>query len=132
MGSASYLQAIRPDTGAIRKLIENSLLHDWIIRIEINGGKSEYACWKQWGETFFALRSAESVIAVLTSCYAKYSDHAIRINAEKVRPQTRMFFTAYNPHYLVTTTNQKSQVSGWHHIETDRQASSHTYPAIVE
>lgn len=107
MGSSSYLQAIKPDTGKIKKLIESSLLFDWIIRIELNHGESRHSRWKQWDQTFFALRAADSVIAALKSCYAKNPHCTIRINAEKVRPQTRMYFTAYDPQYLYTEPRQK-------------------------
>jgi len=112
MGSSSYLQAIKPDTGKIRKLIESSLLFDWIIRIEFDRGESEYACWEQWDQAFFALRTADSVIAALKACYTKNPDFTIRINAEKVRPQTSMYFTAYNPQYLHAEPSLKSQSPG--------------------
>jgi ribulose bisphosphate carboxylase small subunit len=112
MGSSSYLQAIKPDTGKIKKLIESSLLFDWIIRIEFDRGESEHTRWEQWDQTFFALRTAESVIAALKSCYMKNPHRIIRIYAEKFRPQTRMYFTAYNPQYLHTEPSLKPQTSG--------------------
>ena len=100
MGSISYLQAIKPDTGKIHKLIENGLLHDWIIRIEYASGDSEHAQWHQWDESFFALSSADSVIAALKACYTKNPHCTIRINAEKVRPLTCMLYTVYDPRFL--------------------------------
>jgi ribulose bisphosphate carboxylase small subunit len=112
MGSSSYQQAIKPDTGKIKKLVESSLLFDWIIRIEFDRGESEHIRWEQWDQSFFALRTAESVIAALKSCYTKNPHCTIRINAEKLRPQTRMFFTAYNPQYLHTEPCLEAQRSG--------------------
>jgi ribulose bisphosphate carboxylase small subunit len=100
MGSISYLQAIKPDTGKIHKLIENGLLYDWIIRIEYASVESEHAQWYQWNETFFALSSADSVIAALKACYAKNLHCTIRINAEKVRPRSCMLYTVYAPQFL--------------------------------
>ena len=100
MGAADYLLAIKPDTAKLRKIIENGLLFDWIIRIEYTGGTSDYENWLQWKETHFAIRSAESVLAALKRCYEEHPDRLIRINAEKMRPQTRMVYTAYNPEYV--------------------------------
>jgi ribulose bisphosphate carboxylase small subunit len=130
MGSSSYLQAIKPDTGKIKKLIESSLLFDWIIRIEFHRGESECTCWEQWDKSFFALRTADSVIAALKSCYSKYPYYTIRINAEKVRPQTRMYFTAYNPQYLCAEPSLESQTSGLRYTDTHDHASVESCLAI--
>jgi ribulose bisphosphate carboxylase small subunit len=130
MGSSSYLQAIKPDTGKITRLIESSLLFDWIIRIELHRRGSEYSSWEQWDKTFFALRDAESVIAALKSCCSRNPDCTIRINAEKVRPQTCMYFTVYNPQYLHTGTSLKSQTSDLSYTGTRNHASMETYLAI--
>ncbi len=132
MGSASHLLAIKPDTGKIKKLVESSLLFDWIIRIEFDSRESEHSCWKQWDQTFFALRSAESVIAALKACYTKYPDYTIRINAEKVRPQTRMYYTAYNPQYLHAESTLKSQASGLRYTGKQDYASMQTCLDITE
>jgi len=99
MGAADYLQAIRPDTAKLRKIIDNGLLFDWIIRIEYSGGLSDRDNWLQWNEAQFAIRSAEPVLAALKQCYLKHPDRMIRIHAEKIRPETRMLFTVYNPRY---------------------------------
>jgi len=123
MGSSSYLQAIKPDTGKINNLIESSLLFDWIIRIEFHRRGSEYTCWEQWDQTFFALRAAESVIAAVKTCYSRNPDCTIRIYAEKVRPQTRMYFTVYNPQYLHTEAGLKSHTSGLRYTGTRNHAS---------
>ncbi len=100
MGSVNYSQAIKPDIAKVRKLIENSLLADWVLRIEYDSSENESDGWRQWEETFFALRSADDVLDALKACYSKFSDRVIRINAEKIRPQTRMLYTVYNPRYL--------------------------------
>jgi len=132
MGSSSYLQAIKPDTGKIKKLIESSLLFEWIIRIEFDRGESEYTRWEQWDQAFFALRSAESVIAALKSCYSSNPYCTIRINAEKVRPQTSMYFTVYNPQYLHTEPSQKLQAHGLRYTVTRDHASVESRIAIGE
>jgi ribulose bisphosphate carboxylase small subunit len=113
MGSANYLQAIKPDTAKIRKLVESSLLSDWVIRLEYETGKMETADWQQWDEAMFAVRSAEPVLTALSACYSKYPDCTIRINAEKIRPQTRMLYTVYNPGYVTADTKIRPEQSGY-------------------
>jgi len=125
MGAADYLQAIKPDTAKLRKIIENGLLFDWIIRIEYAGEQSNCDNWLQWKEAQFAIRSAEPVLAALKQCYQKHPNCMIRINAEKVRPQTSMLYTVYNPRYVtaddistnISASSQaietKQNLTGW-------------------
>lgn len=111
MGSVNYAQAIKPDTAHIKKLIENSLLGDWIIRIEYESREQGSRCWQQWENAFFALRSADDVIAAIRDCYSGNADCAIRINAEKIQPQTRMLNTIYNPHFLQSDSEMETDIS---------------------
>ena len=104
MGTINYLQAIKPDTGYIKKIIDNSLLSDWAIRIEYLGHDSETAGWQLWDKTFFAIRSASPVITSLAACYEKHSKCTIRIAAEKFRPQSRLVFSVYTPPILPDET----------------------------
>lgn len=124
MGTINYLQAIKPDTGYIKKIIENSLLSDWAIRIEYLGHDSETADWQLWDKAFFAIRSASPVITALTACYEKHSRCAIRISAEKFRPQSRLLFSVYTPPILPDETAYKPQTIS-HKIprETDQAYS---------
>ena len=92
MGLRNYFQAIRLDTGPIKKLIENGMLFDWAVRIEYVNGRSEAASWQQWDKSFFAIRSAEPVLAALMECYIENPGCVMRLNAEKFRPQTRMLY----------------------------------------
>jgi len=125
MGSISYFRATRPDTGHIRKLIENGLLFDWSITIEYVNNNTESAFWQQWNQSFFALQSAEPVIAALMDCYNKNPDHLIRLNAEKFRPQTRMVHMVYNPVLQSVASEQATRktVAPYRHIE-DSTASN--------
>jgi len=108
MGSINYFRAIRPDTGQIRKLIENSLLFDWMITIEYVNGNSESAFWQQWEKSFFALKSAEPVIVALMDCYNKNPGFVIRLSAEKFRPHTRMVHTIYKPQLQPAAVNLRA------------------------
>lgn len=105
MGSVNYSQAIRPDTAYIKKIIENSLLADWAIRIEYHSGGVDTANWQLWNKAFFAIRSAEAVLESLLDCYTKHPRSSIRIHAEKFRPECRVLYTAYNPAYLPAGTD---------------------------
>lgn len=48
MGSADYLQAIKTDMGKIKKMVEKSLLSDWVIRVEYMSAGSSSDSWQQW------------------------------------------------------------------------------------
>lgn len=111
MGSINYSQAIRPDKAYLKKIIENSLLADWAIRIEYQGETAEASGWQKWDKTFFAIRSAEAVLVAILDCYGKHPNSTIRINAEKFRPQTQMLYTVYNPEYLPAGTDLKTKSS---------------------
>lgn len=111
MGSANYSQAIRPDTAYINKIIENSLLSDWSIRIEHHTGGIDTAGWRLWNKAFFAIRSAEAVLESLLDCYSKHPRSSIRIHAEKFHPQCRVLYTVYNPAFLPSDTDLTAQVA---------------------
>ena len=100
MGTINYLQAIKPDTAYIKKIIENSLLSDWAIKIEYQEVESESSSWQLWDNTFFALRSAKPVLESLMKCYTKNPKSTIRINAEKFRPESQLLYTVYDPSFV--------------------------------
>lgn len=111
MGTINYLQAIKPDTAYIKKIIENSLLSDWAIKIEYLEAGSESASWQLWEKTFFALRSAKPVLESLMNCYTKNPKSTIRINAEKFRPQSHLLYTVYNPSFAPVEAESKPQIT---------------------
>lgn len=111
MGSVNYLQAIRPDTAFIRKIIESSLLSDWAIRIEFHGPESESNCWQLWAKTFFAVRSAEPVLQAMLNCYSKHPNFSIRLSAERYHPQSRMLYKVYEPPLTTPETDDALQTS---------------------
>jgi ribulose bisphosphate carboxylase small subunit len=109
LGSINHAQAIKPDTAYLKKMIESSLLADWVIRIEYQGDESEDSCWALWDQAYFAIRSANPVVEALLACYTKHPSCTIRIYAEKIRPQTRLLFTVYNPQYLPAEADAKAK-----------------------
>jgi ribulose bisphosphate carboxylase small subunit len=95
---ASFLNL--PSVAEVKKLVENSLTHDWILRIEHIGpcaGKAKRTQWQQWGDSLFAVTDAASVIDGIVSCRSSNPQHAIRLNAEKLKPRTQMYFPVYRP-----------------------------------
>jgi hypothetical protein len=52
-----------PSVAGVKKLVEDSLVHDWILCIAHIGsvpGKTVRAQWQQWGESMFAVSDASS------------------------------------------------------------------------
>lgn len=95
---ASHLNL--PLVAGLKKLVEDSLTHDWILRIEHIGpasGMAAHPHWTQWGDSLFAVRDASSVIDTVVACRSSHPTHAIRLNAEKVNPRTRMVYAVYDP-----------------------------------
>ncbi|UCB55501.1 MAG: ribulose bisphosphate carboxylase small subunit [Thiotrichales bacterium] len=89
-----------PSVAKVKKLVEDSLGHDWMLRIEHVGsvpGKTVRAQWQQWGDSMFAVTDASSVIDGIVACRASYPRHAIRLNAEKVNPRTQMYHRVFRP-----------------------------------
>ena len=120
MGTINYLQAIKPDTAYIRKIINAGLLFDWVIRIEYQEAAAECDGWQLWDQTFFALRSAEPVVESLMTCYTSNAEYTIRIKAEKIRPQTQFLLTVYTPGLMSSETQDRDDVvPNWSRRERD-------------
>jgi len=89
-----------PSVAEVKKLVEDSLTHDWILRVEHIGpgaGDAKRAQWQQWGDSLFAVTDASSVVDGIVSCRYSNPQHAIRLNAEKVKPRTQIYFPVYRP-----------------------------------
>ena len=82
----------------INNLVEQNLLGEWVVRIEHSGepatGNQD---WQQWRAALFALKNAEPVINAILACRANSPNHAIRLHAEKLRPQTRFIYWVHSP-----------------------------------
>ncbi len=90
-----------PSIAEVKNLVENSLTHDWILRIEYfgpaSGGRTAHGRWQQWGGSMFAVTDASPVIDGIVACRASHPAHSIRLNAEKVNPSTQMYYPVYRP-----------------------------------
>ncbi|MFO7602720.1 MAG: ribulose bisphosphate carboxylase small subunit [Gammaproteobacteria bacterium] len=82
----------------VQQLVSQHLCGDWVIRVEYaeqTPGASNN--WRQWGKAMFALHNAEPVINGILTCQEHYPAQAIRLSAEKMRPQTRMIYWVHPP-----------------------------------
>ena len=80
----------------IENFIDQSLLGDWVIRVEYSGNNSQKQTgWIQWGSPIFAIRSPDEVMEAIDACHANFPSQEIRIYAEKVRPEVRMVYSVY-------------------------------------
>ncbi len=89
-----------PSVADVKKLVEDSLTHDWILRIEHFAPCADQAAheqWMQWGDSLFAVRDASSVIDSIVACRTSHPKHTIRLNAEKVRPRCQLYYWVYTP-----------------------------------
>jgi len=98
MKQQSYvtLHCTPPCFSDLEKTINDSLLHDWAIRIEhIPNVTSRYANWQQWGKTLYSLDNPSLVLEALIACNKIFPEEEIRIKAEKSEPETNMIFWVY-------------------------------------
>ena len=93
MHSAHPLPSDPSPRDELRTMIDNSLLDDWIIRVEYAtcGGQSG-SCWQQWGKALFALASPEPALLAINACRAAHPGSSVPLNCQKVRPVTRMVY----------------------------------------
>jgi ribulose bisphosphate carboxylase small subunit len=85
-----------PDLDRLESLIESSLTHSWILRVEhTDEAVPNTSSWQQWGEALFAIREAAPVMESIAACRDAYPMHNIRLHAEKLMPRTRMLYCVY-------------------------------------
>lgn len=111
----------------VQNFIDQSLLGDWIIRVEYSGRNAQgQTDWLQWGSTFFAITSPNDVMQAIDSCYAYLPEREIRIYAEKVRPQTRMVYSVYRA--TESELNSQTPVP----VSVASQAANQEWPETAE
>lgn len=111
----------------VENFVEQSLLGDWVIRVEYSGRNAQgQTDWLQWDSTFFAIASADDVMQAIDSCYAYFPEREIRISAEKIRPATRMVYSVYRP----AESDLKSQAPV--PVSVASQAANQEWPDTAE
>ncbi len=98
-----------PDLDELKSLIESSFTHDWILRVEYTHDATPKSHpWQQWGEAAFAIRDAAPVMESIAACRKQYPMHNIRLNAEKLKPRSRMLYCVYRaPQSMPGMLNQQ-------------------------
>jgi ribulose bisphosphate carboxylase small subunit len=82
----------------VENLVQQSLLGDWIIRIEYGEQRADgEISWRQWNRAFFAVKDAKSLNHEILNCRMCFPIHPIRLYAEKLNPQTKIIYWVYTP-----------------------------------
>lgn len=91
-----------PRAEEVEGIIDKNLMRDWVIRIEHTDSIVLYnTYWQQWGETRYAIKSTTNLMGDIYDCRARFPEHSIRLSAERVCPQTRLFFSVYQSEHEV-------------------------------
>jgi ribulose bisphosphate carboxylase small subunit len=118
MGSSAQPETSCPDLpelAKLRSLIDSGFTHDWLLRIEHAGGShASGRRWQEWGQPAFAITNAATVVTEVAECHARHPTHAIRLQAEKLNPRTRMLYCVFSAPEYATSTVQTvpPQVTG--------------------
>lgn len=76
-----------------RRLVSDGMLGDWVVRIEHTDRSARGdSLWRQWEAPLFALRDAEPVIGAINRCRARHPGQAVRLNACRLNPETRLVY----------------------------------------
>jgi ribulose bisphosphate carboxylase small subunit len=95
-----------PDLERLEALIESSLTHDWILRVEYTDEVTPgTTSWQQWGEALFAIREAAPVMESIAACRTARPRCHIRLQAEKLMPRTRMLYCVYRVPQVLPQTD---------------------------
>jgi len=82
----------------LERLIENTLSHNWILRVEHTQDVNPVCTqWQQWGEAQYCVKEARPVIRCIQTCREEYPTHSVRLYAEKTSPRTRFIYPVYRP-----------------------------------
>ena len=82
----------------LKKIIEDSLTHDWVLRVEhtVDSGQ-ENVQWQEWDKALFAITRAEPVIEKIVACRVRHPNQYIRLHAEKFNPRVEFLHCVYKP-----------------------------------
>jgi ribulose-bisphosphate carboxylase small chain len=82
----------------IEQMVNESLRGDWIVRVEhTNRVTPHNTYWQSWGKALFAIKEPAPVIEAIMACRANHPNHAIRLYAEKVKPEVRFVYWVHRP-----------------------------------
>ncbi|MAT65268.1 MAG: hypothetical protein CMN57_06460 [Gammaproteobacteria bacterium] len=82
-----------PHLEEVSTLLRDHLQGDWIVRIEHRAPAAlPRSLWRTWGRTQYTRQGADRVMDRILDCHAANPEHAIRLCAEKLRPQARLVY----------------------------------------
>ncbi len=77
----------------VERLVADTLFGDWVIQIEYcDQTMSHSDSWARWGNAFFAVCDPSQILDAIVGCRKAHPNRQIRLNAEKLRPQSRFVF----------------------------------------
>lgn len=80
----------------IEQLVRRSLRGNWVIRIEY-ADTGSHANWQTWGKPLFAVRDSATITDAILACRAGFPARAIRLNAQRFHPDTRLLYWVQRP-----------------------------------
>ena len=75
----------------VEQLVRRSLRGNWVIRVEY-ADTTQPADWQTWGKPLFAVRNSAALVDAILACRASHPMRAIRLNAERFHPDTRLIY----------------------------------------
>ena len=82
----------------VERLIKNTLLGQWILRVEHTKDVNPVSIqWQQWENALYCVKEANPVIRSIQACRAKFPTHSVRLYAEMPRLRTRFIYPVYRP-----------------------------------
>ena len=82
----------------VERLIKNTLLGQWILRVEHTKDVNPVSIqWQQWENALYCVKEANPVIRSIQACRAKFPTHSVRLYAEMPSLRTRFIYPVYRP-----------------------------------
>lgn len=123
-----------PSLGEVSNLVRQGLGPDWVIRIEhLLPDSPPGSRWTAWDKARFAPRDPTSIIDTIHRCHQAYPDHAIRLCAEKLRPETQLVYWIYTPGHTRSPPPQISAIeAGLTTLRVDFQEAVDSIPGALD
>ena len=130
MQLAHPLKSVPSQTDTVRQMINDSLLYDWVIRVEyVISDANREDDWQQWKAPLFALKSPQAVLDAISACCTAHPYSPVRLNAEKLRPRTSVVYWIH--HTEKPISSDKVNVARLHALMPDAQRFSFDEVALI-
>lgn len=86
-----------PHLEEVSALLRDHLQGDWTVRIEhLNPRDRLRTLWRSWGRSQYVRHGTEALMDNILECHLAHPQHAIRLCAERLRPETRLVYWIYD------------------------------------